>query len=121
MKKRKSPILLITILVICLGAVLAMNYTPGKPGEEEHPVASEGAQPGQPRTNTPSVADLAKKSKSAAVPPAQAMNPMTKAKQMGVPDSAVPASIENPTAIIQKPKPSDSSIAGQWYSDEARK
>ncbi|HEY0867285.1 MAG TPA: hypothetical protein VGE01_07900 [Fimbriimonas sp.] len=125
MKKRSSPILLITILIICLGVVFGMNYKPSKDDGHDHqaeaPKASEGAAPGTPRTNTPSVADLKKQSQAkptAMRPP----NPMSRAKAMGMPDEAVPPSIENPNAgLTVKPKPSDSSIAGQWYADEARK
>lgn len=120
MKKRKSPILLITLLVVCVAVVIGMNLpqsSPDKPGEQ--PQANAEAQPGAPRQNSPSVADLQKRAKESMKggPP----NPMARAKKLGMPEDAIPASIENPVAKAYKPKPNDSSISTQWYTDETRK
>lgn len=130
MKKRKKPIMLVTLLAVLAGIVFAMSSSGSDPSREQPPTP-EPPKSDQPRV-TPSATDLARAAnanKGQPTPPpgmpkeaARAMREATAGSPKGMITESDDPTIEVPAAApITKPTPNDSSIAGQWYSDESHK
>lgn len=119
MKKRKSPILLVSLLIVCVGAVVVMGMsqlagnTPASPDPNQY-MAGESHQ-------APSKDDVAKNLKAAtdaAKPkePGSAMDP--KMARNSVPLIATPP---DKAAPAEKPKYDPSTTVGnQWYRKDHR-
>lgn len=118
MKKRSKPILPVTLLIICIAVVVGMNMPKSAPTMDNHQPPAE--EPGKPREQSASTKDL-KEAASAAMMAPKKPGRMGPGGPDGMPPEAMPPSIEKPSSRISKPVPNDSSISGQWYSDEARK
>jgi hypothetical protein len=119
MKKRKKPILLVTMLIILVSCAVAFNlYQDAKPGDAKQPEApkTDAPQVGQPHpTQTQnSVAEAVKQQQTKAVPggsPKSPPGPM--GKGMGPGGGPIVAAPK-----MSKPVPSDSSTSTQWYKGD---
>lgn len=113
MKKRKSPVVLITVLVIMLVAV-GIIYSP-RTANQEHamaqpppPTAEKGERP---KISANEVASMASSSMS-----------NKQAPNRSLPDEATSGpSIAVPQQTTSKPTPNDSTTSTQWYTNETKK
>lgn len=117
MRKRKSPVVLVTILVIMLVAV-GIIYSPRGGGDAHaHEAQPQGQPPvetgDRPKINTSDVAAMASSSMAASGP--------KKAVPMGGGAGGNEPSIVVPVQQNNRPVPSDSSTSTQWYTPETKK
>jgi hypothetical protein len=111
MRKRKKPYLLMTVLIIALGIVATLNFPRDANAHAGHNHSQEPAAQGEAR-EAPTREELAANaSKSAA--------PLTALEEREVKPST--PTLVVPKQEVHRPVPNDSTIAGQWYSDEAVK
>jgi hypothetical protein len=117
MKKRQTPFIPISILVVLVGVVAAMNYRPD-PSKPPAPPAPEAVgESRESKVDAKGLKAAATGNLKASTPPRNLPRP-----GMGPGDEAMgPPSIEVPKMTITRPQPNDSQIAGQWYSDQAMK
>jgi len=124
MKKRKAPIVLISILIIFGVAVTLMNQPKGTgPAQGESPVAGKTDE-------VPSPENLAKLSGSPSAAPSSNGNfptpaPAKQGPRHGLPIGADPVGVNGPVSgqkptTMPKPKPDPNSISTQWYTPEAK-
>jgi len=121
MRKRKKPILLITILACSLGAIAAMNYKPSP--KQEAPPTPEVGQEVPTKSKEELAKDVAAKMKGATAPkggPAATKGSPVAAGQGGPPVASGPLGLK-PTMKPYKPVYNDSATSAQWYSDETPK
>jgi len=116
MKKRKSPVLLVTSLVLLLGAVAFMNapQSTGQPQQEQHSADDGHGHDDGPKA--PSKTDLASKVQASvqAAPPSGKKMPVR-----GMPGTE--PSILKPKQTPYKPTYNESATSTQWYTDETPK
>ena len=114
MKKRKPPIVLISIIILMLIGVAIMN-SPNS-GKKSDDIVQDARK-------TDSAADVAssqKKLVSEAELPKVAASRQSPLPEEGVKEkSGVPAIKVNKVSDIPKQTPSDNSQIGQWYSSES--
>ncbi len=119
MKKRQKPILLITMLCVCILTAVGINLymggdlKMGAPKKDDHQLTGDARQ-SESKDDIAKTAKEAMGLKAAPKPPnARKMHPMD--EQDNSPKVAIPK------MTISKPKPNDSSISGQWYQPDAMK
>jgi hypothetical protein len=119
MKKRKSPIVLATVLVILLVAV-GIIYSPRTVGDGHGPEVAQQAPPpnaeqgDRPKLSASDVSSMASSSMAARPKPAMV------ASEAGGPGGSGPT-ISVPKFTESKPTPNESSISNQWYTDQTKK
>jgi len=116
MRKRKKPILLITLLVCSLGAIAAMNYRPSS--SQQAPPEPEVGKEVDTKSKDQIAADVKSKLKGATTPaaPRKPAPPMMDAP----PEQSGPIGLKTKTAPY-KPVYNDSATSTQWYTDETPK
>jgi len=125
MRKRKKPILLVTILFCSLGGIAAMNYKPSAASPEQPPQTPEVGKDVQ----TKSKEDLAKDVKNlakGATPTTSPGNTTPPDKPQGGPGAMGPPLATGPIGLKPTSKPykpvfNDSATSTQWYTDETPK
>lgn len=108
MKKRKSPILLLTILIVCGGAVAFMNMGPRKADPGAGPPVAAQEMTGEKRETV---------SRDAlAAAPAQ---PPTSPEGPGVagPSASTGPLVTTGQQKLSAPAPNESTIRGRWYTE----
>lgn len=123
MKKRKSPILLITCLVLFAGVAFAFQYAATasqNPSKPEQPSAPVQVGDTRPQTSQRNVASMVRQQGNVSNQPAHGSPEAMMAKKMGM-GMGGRASIAVPNPSSFKPKPNDSAPSTQWYTTEARK
>jgi hypothetical protein len=124
MRKRKAPIIPVTILIICAAVALGFNYNAGinqKAEAEEKAKPTTDISVGQPRpaSDPKDIASQVKKQAGSAATAAPHIPPMARNRMMHPRDGAA---IELPKPPAQtKPVPNETAIAGQWYDAESAK
>lgn len=119
MRKRKSPIVLVTALVIIVAGVSGLQYawsrTNGPASAPPTPEVADAKSVGEARASTPA------KAVSAGI--LGAMNasakPTGRPSMPGGPDSGPLILNRAASAKPEKPKPNTSSTSAQWYNDES--
>lgn len=122
MKKRKSPIILISVILICGIIVAIMNQPPPDPTKDK-----QATDPTQGATSAmPTPEQLAHTEESAgAKAPEKSSNPSPFSKGRSMPLDGGPMNhggpkMAHPTSTpAPKPMPNDNSISNQWYSPES--
>ncbi len=124
MRKRKKPIVLLTILGVLGAAVIGFNamQTPSGDSHDHDAPQAENHEDEKPVLTTPRAAGDGKTAASDAVAkmggPASAPEaPKAPPGRPGGPK----ASMLRSTPMASKPKPTDSATSGQWWTDEANK
>lgn len=121
MKKRKSPIIAVTVLVICLAVVFAFNYQSGvdPKAATAGPPSNTDVNVGQARPpQDPKQISSAVQSQIGSAPPSA--KPMGRQGHgPGLPPGQ--ASIAAPKTSSNKPTPNDSSVSSQWYQPNSTK
>lgn len=125
MRKRKSPIVLVTVLGVVFATVIGLQFASSRvvnPNEPPPaaPPAGDDKPIGTPRdkTSRESIANDVKVSMGSEPPASQrpSMGP-------GGPGAGGPIILQSggavPTGKPEKPKPNSSSTAAQWYNDES--
>lgn len=124
MRKRKKPILLVTILFCSLGGIAAMNYKPSAPSPEQPPQTPEVGKEVQTKSKEDLAKDVKNLAKGAtASTSSPKMAPPEKPEGgpgMGPPVSTAPIGLK-PTITPSKPVYNDSATSTQWYTDETPK
>lgn len=130
MKKRKSPIVLVTLLAVMASVAFGLQYAWSKsagPGAEQQPQVQATDTPpvGQPR-QAESKEAVANSLKGALSGPT-AVEPMEPGRPSGPGGPGGPAgpSILNPSVATanrkpEKPKPNPTSTSAQWYLDDKK-
>jgi len=118
MKKRQSPILLITILVVCISTAVGINlYNSGDLKLGAHKEDRQLTGDARPSDTKEDIAKTAKDAMNIKAGPKPPMN----RKMRGPDDEDTGPKIALPKMTAYKPKPNDSSISGQWYQPNAMK
>lgn len=120
MKKRKSPIVLVSILGVAVLAAAVMNYKPAgtedghdhgkEPPKQETKPLPDDVITGKPR-ETPDASQVFKDGKKTA-----AKMPRVEAEG---PEGEEDPSILEPEQIDYKPTPSDNSTSAHWFDKES--
>lgn len=117
MKKRKPPVLLASLLVLLVGAVAFMNYEPpgaktdGHGHDHAHDHGAEGGK-ALSQTSQPIPDQKEDMKQSLANAAAQGANQNAQAQ---VPDQPTVK-----VGTIERPRPNENAVAGQWYRSNAR-
>lgn len=116
MKRQKSPVVLVTVLVVIIGVALGARFF--------NPEALKSGQQAPPDTvagdtrSTESADDIRSKVKASTGALASDGSSTTASGEVG---PLAEASILEPEAVIHKPAPNDSTISTQWYDENSRK
>jgi hypothetical protein len=116
MRKRNKPILLATLLVVFIGAAVAMNATMMPKSASDHePHAETPAEDPKPLAESRK-ADNSGSAKNAAMALSKptAISPRGRPGASGPPKMAI---VKTPAKAF-KPVPNDSMTSSQWYNDE---
>lgn len=118
MKKRKPPVVLASILVVLVGVAVIFNMPKNQdPNAPQTPEQKQDeAKVGESR-QTPSKENLAKQIDRQSQMREQMDPSGPKPDSSG---NAKMATIFLPKTNIEKPKPNDASVQGQWYRPDAR-
>ena len=128
MKKRNKPIVLVTMLILMVGAVAFINFPKDLavgghgPNDGHNHGQEEAPQTGQ-QVNVPDKPSIAE-SVSSSITSKDNPKRMPTGRPGGPPGSPGSESesmIKIPKASQYKPKPNDSSTATQWYTEESMK
>jgi hypothetical protein len=130
MRKRKPPIVPITILLICVAVALGFNYETGinpKAQAEQAKEQPDEAKVGKPRpaTDPKDVASQVKAQSAGAMNTGMATASSPTAKKRPMPPEMMKgpmanmASIETMPVNNSKPKPNDTSPSSQWYQSDS--
>ena len=125
MRKRKSPIVLVTALVVIVTGVAGLNFawshTNGPASAPEAPPVENTSPVGQSRPGA-SAAEVAQGVKGAMASKGRAAE-SPEGGPSGPPNMGGGPMILNParaaSAKPEKPKPNTSSTSAQWYNDES--
>ncbi|MGV3616270.1 MAG: hypothetical protein ACO1SV_13130 [Fimbriimonas sp.] len=127
MKKRNKPIVLVTMLILMVGAVAFINFPKnldvggGHGPNDGHGHGQEEAPPTGKDVTVPDQASIAESVSSSIASKDTPRRMPTSPGGPGRPGGAPETMIKLPKASQYKPKPNDSSTATQWYTDESMK
>lgn len=126
MRKRKSPIVLVTVLAIMASVAFGFNYASNRPGgnpagEPPAPPASEGAEKTLGEARAPEDASSVSKSIGASMSSAKRKEADPATPHEGPPGMSGPMIMNHsrPMGKQPKPKPNSSSTSAQWYDKES--
>jgi hypothetical protein len=119
MRKRKSPVVLATILVIMLVAVGIIYAPRGGDGHDHEQVAQQPPPPTAEKGERPKIS-----SKDVASMASSSMGGQATSARMMTPDGDTPSnkpSIAMAPQTQHKQEPNDATTSTQWYTDETKK